>query len=212
MSAALTRGQIADTMRRAGWPESAIPMGVAVALAESGGKPSALNTANRNGSRDYGLFQINSVHKELLAKYNWEDPTDNARMALQIYRDAGNKWTPWAVYNSGSYRKFYTGKAPTNDSSNAVADAGGDGTIFDDFREKNADYVEEMKANMFLGDNPLSLGFIGTTQFWQRFGLGVLAVALVIAGLIIVFRRPVASAVNLIPAGKAATLAKGLVK
>ena len=79
--ATLTRGQIANAARAAGFPESQIPMAVAVAMAESGGNPRATNNANRNGSSDYGLWQINTVHSSLLASGNKYDPADNAKMA-----------------------------------------------------------------------------------------------------------------------------------
>lgn len=41
----------------------------AVAKTESNKNPNAVNCANRNGSCDYGLMQINSIHLPLLQKY-----------------------------------------------------------------------------------------------------------------------------------------------
>ena len=103
---ALTPAQIAAAMREAGWDDAAIPIGVAVALAESGGNPRAVNNKNRNGSSDYGLFQINSIHANLLTTGDRFNPVDNARMALTVYRQAGSSWKPWAAYNSGAHTKF----------------------------------------------------------------------------------------------------------
>ncbi len=41
----------------------------AIAQAESGQNPNALNCANNNGSCDYGIMQINSVHLPMLNKH-----------------------------------------------------------------------------------------------------------------------------------------------
>ena len=103
---ALTPQQIAGYAKAAGFPDSEIPTAVAVALAESGGNPGAVNRANTNGSVDYGLFQINTVHGSLLTQGDKFNPADNARMAFTVYSRAGNKWTPWSVYKSGRYRAF----------------------------------------------------------------------------------------------------------
>lgn len=106
----LTANQIAGYAQQAGFRGADITKAVAIAFAESGGNPRSINRANRNGSTDYGLMQINSVHKSLLAAGNWSDPLSNMQMARRIFLDAGGKWTPWATYNSGSYR-LYMGKA-----------------------------------------------------------------------------------------------------
>lgn len=101
----LSPNQIATVMRQAGWPEAAVATAVAVALAESGGNTQAINTANANGSYDYGLMQINSIHgysPSLLLS----DPVYNAKAGLSIFKAAGYRFTPWAAYNSGSYLKF----------------------------------------------------------------------------------------------------------
>lgn len=216
MPTKLSRAQIANAMRRAGWPESAIPIGVAVALAESGGNPRAVNRANRNGSADYGLFQINSIHKTILASGDRYDPVDNARMALRVYKDAGSKWTPWSVYKHGTYRKYYTGKADGNPST-TVDDSGTDdplkklqeGIDNGDIGRRRAE-INGQTLGMF------SLGFIGSQAFWTRFGIGLLAVLLIIVGLWIIFRQPLTDVAkglaNVTPQGRALNLASGVMK
>jgi hypothetical protein len=110
MAATLTDDQIAGYAAGAGFSGDDIRIAVAIAKAESGGNPGAKNdTMNRNGSIDYGLFQINSVHASLLAGKDWADPAQNAAMAFSVFRDAGSKWTPWATFNSGSYQRYMTG-------------------------------------------------------------------------------------------------------
>jgi hypothetical protein len=95
--------QIAGYAVSAGFPPDQIATAVAVALAESGGETTATNR-NSNGSTDYGLWQINTVHGALLNQGDKFNGADNAKMALTVYARAGNKWTPWSVYKSGTYR------------------------------------------------------------------------------------------------------------
>lgn len=102
----LTEREIALAAKQAGFPPDQIATATAVALAESGGNPNAVNTANRNGSTDYGLWQINTIHGSLLSQGNKFDPNDNAKMAYTVWSRAGNKWTPWSVYNSQRYLSF----------------------------------------------------------------------------------------------------------
>lgn len=97
--------QVAQMARNAGFPESAIPTVVAISQAESSGNASATHS-NNNGSTDYGLMQINSVHSDLLKGKNWADPQQNLNMAYQVYKDAGGSFSPWSTYNSGAYNKF----------------------------------------------------------------------------------------------------------
>lgn len=97
--------QIAQYARQAGFPESAIPTAVAIAMAESSGRADATHS-NTNGSIDRGLMQINSIHSQLLSQYNWKDPLQNMQMAYQIWKDAGNSWTPWSTFNNGAYQQF----------------------------------------------------------------------------------------------------------
>lgn len=99
----LNAQQIAGYAVAAGFPPDQIATATAVALAESGGDTNATNK-NSNGSVDYGLWQINTVHGSLLNQGDKFNPLDNAKMALRVYAGAGNKWTPWTVYNTGSYR------------------------------------------------------------------------------------------------------------
>lgn len=101
--ARLNEFQIAGYALAAGFPPNEIATATAIALAESGGDPAATNH-NTNGSYDYGLWQINTVHGGLLNQGDKFNPLDNAKMALTVYKGAGNKWTPWSVYKSGVYR------------------------------------------------------------------------------------------------------------
>ena len=68
---------------------------VAVARCESGLDPNAVSA----GGYNWGLFQINVVHKSRVEAmgYSWDQITDpyvNAAVARSIYDDAGG-WGPW---------------------------------------------------------------------------------------------------------------------
>jgi hypothetical protein len=102
---ALSPQEIAGAAQAAGFPPAELATATAVALAESGGDPAATNR-NTNGSYDYGLWQINTVHGPLLSQGNRFDPVDNAKMAYTVWQRAGNKWTPWVTYKMGTYRVF----------------------------------------------------------------------------------------------------------
>lgn len=97
---------------------------VAVALAESGGNSGAENV-NNDGSKDIGLWQINSVHKSnpqivaLLAGRDFDDamrdPQVNAG-AMALISSQGTNWKPWVAFTNGSYEAF------ANRASSAVKD------------------------------------------------------------------------------------------
>jgi len=103
--AKLTAQQIAGAAKAAGFPDNELATATAVALAESGGETTATNR-NTNGSVDYGLWQINTVHGSLLSQGDKFNPADNAKMAYTVWSRAGNKWSPWSAYNNQRYRTF----------------------------------------------------------------------------------------------------------
>lgn len=51
----------------------------------------AINTANADGSVDYGCMQINSVHKSWVDLSKLTNPDYNAQVGYQIYRQQGVK-------------------------------------------------------------------------------------------------------------------------
>lgn len=101
--ARVTSGTVVAAARAAGFTGRDLTIAVAVAFAESGFKADAVSKPNRNGSRDYGLWQINSVHRP--TDHDWRDPDTNAALAYRVYREAGG-FRPWTVYKSGAYLLF----------------------------------------------------------------------------------------------------------
>lgn len=164
---------------------------IAIALAESGGETTATHK-NSNGTTDYGLWQINSVHKQLLATGNWQNPNDNYHMATTLYSDAGQKFTPWASYNSGTYAPFLPeaqrawgnpdiSQADQNTLSNTVTGVGNAVTSLPDL-----------------------WGVLTSSQTWIRVGTGAAGVVL----LLMVFAAMGGASMIPGPIGMAAKLVK----
>lgn len=77
---------------------------VAVAMAESGLNPYALNTrdSHRGCTGSYGIFQIGCLHEsDPSALYDVEY---NIRRAKEIYNES--KWQPWGAYTDGNYKRY----------------------------------------------------------------------------------------------------------
>lgn len=107
---ALSQKQVYAAARAGGFTPAQAVIATAIAMAESGGNPSATHR-NANGSVDYGLWQINSVHADLLkANPNWQDPKTNARMAHSVYATGGG-WRAWSTYKSGAYKSHLSTQA-----------------------------------------------------------------------------------------------------
>lgn len=104
--------RVAAVVHNAGFSGTNLVTAIAIAKAESGWKWDAKGGPNSNGTYDWGLFQINDVHKPSAnVKTN---PVANAKEAHRIFVAAGNSFKPWATYNSGAY------KAHMKEAQNAV--------------------------------------------------------------------------------------------
>ena len=79
---------------------------LAVSQAENGTRQCDRESKpNRDGSIDYGLFQINSIH--LSKGYTVSELKDcyrNIEIAFEIYKQSG--WHPWTVYKTGRWKKY----------------------------------------------------------------------------------------------------------
>lgn len=95
---------IADLWGQQGGPRNLAPIMAAIALAESGGRVDAVGGPNSDGSYDYGLFQINSVHSQFDKHRLVSDAAYNTRAAISVWRSQG--LAAWSTYNSGAYQSF----------------------------------------------------------------------------------------------------------
>jgi len=101
----ITKAQAAQYLRNAGFPESEIPLGVAIAEKESSLNPHAINSVPC-----YGLWQINmrgnlgvSRRRALGINSNTAlfNPAINAKAAYMIWKGAGRTWSKdWTTYKS----------------------------------------------------------------------------------------------------------------
>lgn len=187
--------------------EDQIVMATAIALAESGGKTDAKGGPNSNGTYDYGLFQINDVHKPTDAEKT--DPLANARRAYKIWVQAGHSFKPWSTYNSGSYKKHLTdaqvayGDIKANPDVEARLKAGDTSGTFGEIKEGSP--IDNVGNVVEGGFNAITKGIFGAVL-----NLGVLAVAVVllILGVVILLRGPVSSVAGKTALGKVAKTAK----
>jgi hypothetical protein len=95
--------QLQQLATSVGFPDPGLA--AAVAMAESGGDPSAYGDAQYGGS--VGLWQINlPAHPEYTAA-ELDDPTTNAR-AVYAISSGGTNWEPWTTYRTGAYLRWHT--------------------------------------------------------------------------------------------------------
>lgn len=97
---------VAQAAKVAGFTGSDLVTAIAVAKAESGWRASVVSPTNADGTKDCGLWQINSIHKDLLRKNSCSDPKANARMARQVWKNAKGSWSPWYTFKDGKHRPF----------------------------------------------------------------------------------------------------------
>jgi hypothetical protein len=97
---------VAQAAHDAGFTGNDLVIAIAVAKAESRWQPSAVSPRNADGTKDCGLWQINSIHKDLLRKNSCSDPKANARMARQVWKNAHGSWSPWYTYKNSKHLPF----------------------------------------------------------------------------------------------------------
>lgn len=127
--------QLLGLAANAGFSGSDLQTAVAIALAESGGDPSAYNPERAAGAVEghgsFGLWQIYlNAHPEF-AGLNLIDPQTNAGAAYSVYASAGNSFRPWSTFKNGAYLtnmdavgQVLAAMATSQDSAAPSADAG----------------------------------------------------------------------------------------
>ena len=94
----LTETQTAKILTLAGVHERLVPVLVCIAKYESSFNTKALNTQNVNGTKDIGLFQINSATVKLcnMQETDLYNPVKNAACANIVMQAQGlNAWVAW---------------------------------------------------------------------------------------------------------------------
>ena len=186
-----------------GFAEKDIPTAVPIAIAESGGRADAVGT-NTNGTKDIGLWQINTVHLKdggLLEDFDTEqlkNPYVNARAAAIIRKAQG--WNAWTVYKSGAWKQ-HRGKDPViHVGANQTPGKSGIEDALSDAADAVASPVEA------VGD---FLGLLGQSSTWFRIGKVVAGGVLMAAGAIALISAGGKTVARVTPAGR---LAKAVTK
>ena len=104
--------EIYTALVKAGVPPSVAPTLTAVSGAESGFGKNTVSGVNKDGSRDYGVFQVNN---KAWPQFGGADvaklPLDQqAKLAAEIYRKQG--LSAWSTYNNGAYKAHLNGASP----------------------------------------------------------------------------------------------------
>lgn len=171
---------IAQAAFAGGFPRDRVAMAVAVALAESGGNATATNTTNTNGTTDYGLWQINSIHRADLAGGDWRDPAANARMAYAVYRRANNSFSPWYAWRNGRHLPFM----PRGQRAAIEAEAsGGNASYIRDNNPLVPDAIEGPSTALTeLADSTArAIRLLSAREFWSRAGMIAIGVVILLA-------------------------------
>ena len=108
---AYTYGQLETLWEQAGGSKALAPLMAAIALAESGGDPNAMNYTDNNGTQtSVGLWQVSSGSHSY--PQSWATPSGNAAEAVAKYQSQG--LGAWGTYTSGAYQKYYQGGTPAS--------------------------------------------------------------------------------------------------
>jgi hypothetical protein len=188
-----TRRRLSQVLRDNGWPVSVISTARQVAVAESGGRANERGDGGpklgcKGKPTSIGLFQVrgfdnqcNRVHAGKAGSptdydgyVKWaEDPDNNARIALVVWKEAGNSFKPWTVYKTGAYKlsgnrdpivttKEKLGVDDIPIVGDAVDAAGGALDVVGDFIGLITDRDTWFRIGKgFVGLNLITIGFVG---------------------------------------------------
>jgi len=99
--------EIVWIVTHAGWTGHDVVVGSSIIKAESGGQPGIISPPNNDGTLDKGLWQINTVHDNILPGQNRLDPAVSTNIARILYNGRGN-WDDWSslVYHGTAQQHF----------------------------------------------------------------------------------------------------------
>lgn len=142
--------EVAQAASEAGFTGEDLVTAVAVSKRESDWRPRVIGILNPK-SPDYGLWQISGLwHSELLDRYDWTDPRENAEMARHLFLEAermygeGNGFTPWHVYTRGTYTKSLEEAREAVEEYLALEDPSEDVPAEPTLLDRVADWLKEL--------------------------------------------------------------------
>lgn len=98
---AMTYSDLYWLARSVGLSHDQARIAAAVAMAESGGRPTALGDRGTS----YGLWQVHTPAHPWTRGMNLFDPRQNA-LAMARISAGGTNWKPWTVYRTGAYLRY----------------------------------------------------------------------------------------------------------
>ena len=121
----LTAAQVAQFSYNAGFRGDGLVNAIAIAYAESSFRTDAVNV-NTDGSRDRGLWQINTVHKNVTDTCAFTPAC--AADAAYVISNSGTNWHPWSTLNGDRYNGYLpAARAAAADVSGTAIDLYVDG-------------------------------------------------------------------------------------
>jgi hypothetical protein len=153
----------------------------AIAMAESGGSPTAQNATDNNGTQtSWGLWQIsNGTHSQVSP--TWSNPVTNAQLAIQKLNSQG--LGAWGTYTSGAYKQYVNGATPA-DTTGLTTGGGTTNATTTSFNPLDpSTWLSGAGAGITQGIAG-SLGIGSVADLFERLGLILLGGILVIVGII----------------------------
>ncbi|MBP7971501.1 MAG: hypothetical protein WBB44_08020 [Candidatus Nanopelagicales bacterium] len=99
-TAQLSPTQLKSVLSRAGFREPSIRIAWAIVMRESRAFPAIVGPKNSDGTRDYGLFQINDVHRSHADFSRILDPVYNAQVGYGL-TNGGRDFSHWGIGTQG---------------------------------------------------------------------------------------------------------------
>ena len=212
MSTILSPLEIYRLATEAGWNAADAVTATAIAMAESGGNTSVVNSIGATG-----LWQIyDGAYPSQARAAQLSDPLTNAKAAYAKWAASQGTscggWWPWATYNEGpcaarqeagrvnTWRQFL---APAQSASLGVDGTGGAVSTVDPSLAGGAQLVAAqstpaggLDASPILGSQALGTlaARVASPGFWWATAFFVLAGVLILVGLLVVFRQQVEQA------------------
>ncbi len=179
----------------------------AIALAESGGIPNAVNPSDNGGTQaSWGLWQISNGTHEAPSPA-WANPYDNAQMAVQKFVNAKG-FSPWGTYGGATYNEELAAilsGAPSPSATSVTGPSSSSSDPYSTVSELSATQLTAL-AEQALGMNNLGgvgsaidaaggavmkttgaiMGSFTTMQnLWNNFGALMVGIALIFIGALL---------------------------
>jgi hypothetical protein len=185
-------------LHNAGFSNSELATGAAIGYAESGFNANAVHH-DANGTTDYGVWQINSVHGyPEIASGAWANIATNAQLARRVYEAQG--WDAWSTHKPSDpigyarYTAFlpvavtavtakYGVSAGAQSGAAGAASAVGGGA---------AGAGDVLSSAVDIAKEPLGvLKWLTEPSSWVRIGKVAVGLTFIVGGALVIARKPI---------------------